>query len=71
MQIPDIPVKQELAERLKELRREIQKGIDSSERGDTLVFSSSKELMAHIETEGRRILADRKSPEYRPSDTSL
>ena len=47
--------------RLEELRREIQKGIDSSERGDVLTFSSSEELAKHIEAQGRKIPADRKA----------
>ena len=46
--------------RLGELRREIQKGADSLERGEGKVFHSGEELAAHIEAEGRKILADRK-----------
>jgi len=47
--------------RLENLRKEIQKGDDSLERGDFLRFSSGEELANHIEAEGRKILADRKS----------
>ncbi len=46
--------------RLENLRKEIQKGLDSSERGDVLTFSSGAEIAAHIAVEGRKILADRK-----------
>src|SRR5689334_10740110 len=46
--------------RLEELRREIQKGADSLERGEAREFHSGEELAAHIEAEGRKLLADRK-----------
>src|SRR5437868_7858910 len=46
--------------RLEELRREIQKGTESLERGEARVFHSGEELAAHIEAEGRKLLADRK-----------
>ncbi len=46
--------------RLEELRREIQSGTDSLERGDARVFHSGEELAAHIEAEGRKLLADRR-----------
>lgn len=46
--------------RLEELRREIRKGTESLERGEAKVFHSSEELAAHIEAEGRKLLADRK-----------
>ena len=45
--------------RLEELRREIQKGTDSLERGEARIFQSGEELAAHIEVEGRKILAER------------
>ena len=68
---PNYATEKERAERFEGLRREIQKGLDSSERGDVLRFSSREELMAHIKAEGRKILEQRKSPEYRLSDTNL
>ena len=48
--------------RLHELRREIQKGVDSLERGDAKVFHSGEELAAHIEAQGRKLLAEKKPP---------
>lgn len=46
--------------RLEELRREIHKGVASLEEGQAKVFHSGEELAAHIEAEGRKLLAERK-----------
>ena len=45
--------------RIIELRREIQRGIDSLEGGEARVFYSGEDLAAHIEAEGRKLLGDR------------
>lgn len=47
--------------RLDELRREIQKGAEQLERGEAKTFSSGEELAAHIEAEGKKLLADGKA----------
>ena len=45
--------------RLDELRPEIRKGTESLAVGDTLTFSDSEDLAAHVEAGGRKLLADR------------
>ena len=45
--------------RLEELRREIRKGTESLERGETRIFHSGEELATHIEAEGRKLLGKR------------
>ncbi len=47
--------------RLEELRREIERGEASLARGESRVFHSGEELAAHIEAEGRKLLAERKA----------
>lgn len=46
--------------RLEELRREIDKGDASLERGEAREFHTGEELAAHIEAEGRKLLATRR-----------
>lgn len=38
--------------RLDDLRQEIQKGLDQSERGEVLAFDSTQEILDHIRKEG-------------------
>lgn len=40
--------------RLEDLRQEIQKGLDQSERGEVLSFDSTSEILAHIKAETTR-----------------
>ena len=44
---------------LRQLKEEIAIGSDQLERGESKVFYSGEELADHIETEGRKLLANR------------
>ncbi len=46
--------------RLNELKKEIGIGTEQLERGEAKAFYSGEELAGHIETEGRKLLSDRK-----------
>lgn len=43
--------------RLDDLRQEIQKGLDQSERGEVLGFDSTSEILSHIKAEAAKRLS--------------
>lgn len=52
--------------RLKELRKEIQKGIDSLERGEGTTYSNAGELAEKIKRQGRERLRNSKKAQGAP-----
>ncbi len=42
--------------RIEELRKDIKKGLDQSDKGEVLSFTSTAEIMAHIKKEGAKRL---------------
>ncbi len=59
--------KEELRQiRLKELRQEIQKGIDSLERGEGTTYSNAGELAEKIKRQGRERLKNSKEAQSAP-----